>query len=47
MKLNTDKCHLLISVSKHEHMWAKTGQEIVLENNTFKLPGDNHLKFES
>ena len=25
MKLNTDKCHLLVSGSKYEHSWAKIG----------------------
>ena len=50
MKLNTGKCHLLISRNKHEHMWAKIGQDIVGESNRVKLLGvttDNHLKFDS
>lgn len=34
MKLKTDKCHLLISSSKHEHRRAKIGQNIVRESNT-------------
>ena len=50
MKLNTDKCHLFTSGSKHEHMWAKIGQEIVWESNTVKLLRvsiENHLKFDN
>ena len=33
MKLNTDKCHLLISVNKNEYMWAKLDEDIVWESN--------------
>ena len=33
MKLNTDKCHLLISGNKTEYMWAKLDQDIVWESN--------------
>ena len=50
MKLNTDKCHLLISGNKHEHIWAKLDQDIIWETNTVKLLGvtiDNNLKFDS
>ena len=48
MKLNTDKCHLLVSGNKNEHMWAKRGNDTVWESNTVKLLGntiDNQLKF--
>ena len=33
MKLNTDKCHLLISGSKNEYMKAKLDQYLVWESN--------------
>ena len=29
MKLNSDKCHLLISKNKNEYTWAKIDQDIV------------------
>ena len=29
MKLNTNKCHLLISGNKNEYMWAQLDQDIV------------------
>ena len=49
MKLNTDKCHLLISGNKNEQMWAKLDRDIVWESNDVKLLGitlDNNLKFD-
>ena len=48
MKLNTDKCHLLISGNKNEHIWAKVGNEKILESKPVNLLGitiDNKLKF--
>ena len=39
MKLNTDKCHLLISGNKFEHMWVKLGEDKIWENTTVKLLG--------
>ena len=39
MKLNTDKCHLLISNYKHEEMWAKRGKDIIWEKSDVKLLG--------
>ena len=42
MKLNTDKCHLLISGNKNEQMWAKLDRDI----NDVKLLGitlDNNI----
>ena len=48
MKLNTDKCHLLISGNENEQMWAKLDRDIVWESNDVKLLGitlDNNLKF--
>ena len=38
LKLNTDKCHLLISGNKKEYIWAKLDQDIVLECNDVELP---------
>ena len=48
IKLNTDKCHLLISGNKNEQMWAKLDRDIVWESSDVKLLGitlDNNLKF--
>ena len=50
MKLNIDKCHLLISRHKYEHQWAQIGADIVWEENEVKLLGirkENELKFDS
>ena len=49
MKLNTDKCHLLVSGNQHEFMWAKVGDDIIWEQGSAKLLGidiDNQLKFD-
>ena len=49
MKLNTDKCHLLISGSDSEFMWAKIGEDVIWEDSSVKLLGidiDNQLKFD-
>ena len=49
MKLNTDRCHLLISDNKNEQMWVKLDRDIVWESNDVKLLGitlDNSLKFD-
>ena len=49
MKLNTDKCHLLVAGHKHEWVWAKIGNEIIWESNEEKLLGiniDRKLNFE-
>ena len=49
MKLNTDKCHLLIAGNKTEHIWAKIGESKIWEKNKVKLLGitiDNELKFD-
>ena len=48
MKLNTDKCHLLISGSKAEHIWGNVGDKKIWEDDKVKLLGvtiDNKLKF--
>ena len=49
MKLNTDKCHLIIAGKKYEHTWAKLGEELIWEENTVKPLGltiDSQLKFD-
>ena len=49
MKLNTDKCHLLISGNRNEYMWAKLDEDIVCESNDLELLGvtiDNNLRFD-
>ena len=37
MKLNTNKCHLLMSGSKYEHFWVQIGNYKIWENNEVKL----------
>ena len=37
IKLNTDKCHLLISGHKYEHRWTQIGKDMVWEENEVKL----------
>ena len=49
MKLDTDKCHLLISGNKNEYMWAKLDEDIVWESKDAELLGvttDNNLRFD-
>ena len=49
MKLNTDKCHLLVSGVKYEQMWAQIGMDKIWEEKQAKLLGitiDTELKFE-
>ena len=48
MKLNQDKCHLLISGHKYESVWANIGSCKIWESNDQKLLGvniDRNLKF--
>ena len=48
MKLNQDKCHLLISGHKYDSMWANIGSSKIWESNDQKLLGfniDRNLKF--
>ena len=50
IKLNTGKCHLLISDDKYEHQWTRIGKDMVQEENKVKLSGitiDNELIFDS
>ena len=49
MKLNQDKCHLLVSGQRHETVWAKIGEMKIWENNKRKLLGeviDRNLNFD-
>ena len=39
MKLNQEKCHLLVSRHKHENIWAKIGQTKIWESRKQKLLG--------
>ena len=39
IKLNSDKCHLLISRNKNDLMWAKLNRHIVWESNDVKVLG--------
>ena len=50
MKLNEDKCHLLISGHKYEHVWAKIGNSKIWESQHEKLLGvtiDKEIKFNN
>ena len=49
MKLNTNKCHLLVSGNKNGQMQAKLDRDIVWESNDIKILGitlNNKLKFD-
>ena len=49
MKLNQDKCHLLVSGHKHEAVWAKVSETKIWESNKQKLLGvviDRNLNFD-
>ena len=37
MKLDTDKCHLLVSGTKSEDRWTKMGDDKIWESNEVKL----------
>ena len=41
MKLNADKCHLLVAGHKYERVWAKIGNEKIRESEAEKLLGIN------
>ena len=48
MKLDQDKCHLLVSGYKNENVWANIGNEKIWESNKQKLLGldiDRNLNF--
>ena len=41
MKLNEEKCHLLMSGHKYEHIWSKIGNSLIWEQRNVKLLGIN------
>ena len=48
MKLNQDKCHLLVSEYKHENIWARIAEVKIGESSKQKLLGvsiDRDLNF--
>ena len=48
-KLNTDKCHLIVSGYKHEQVWANIGKDLIWESNDVTLLGvtiDRDLTFD-
>lgn len=50
MKLNVDKCHLLLAGHKHEWVWAKIGDNMLWESKEQRLLGvniDKNLRFEN
>ena len=50
MKLNTDKCNLLVFGAKYDHSWAKIGDDKIWESDEMKLLRvtiDNKLKFDN
>ena len=49
MKLDQDKCHLLVLRFKHENVWAKIGKTKIWEGKKQKLLGvviDRNLSFD-
>ena len=49
MKLNNEKCHLLLSSYKYEVMWANIGRSQIWESTEQKLLGaiiDRNMKFD-
>ena len=49
IKMNSDKCHLLMVGHKFEQIWTKFGTDLIWERNSIKLLGtttDIHLKFD-
>ena len=49
MKLNTDKCRLIVLGYKHEQVWVNIGKDLIWESNDVKLLGvtiDRDLKFD-
>ena len=48
MKLNQDKCHLLVTGYKYENIWIQTGEVKIQESSKQKLLGvamDRNLSF--
>ena len=50
MKLNTDKCHLLVAGHKFEHTWVRVGPDKIWEDHSdhsvLGLSIDNEMKFD-
>ena len=49
MKLNEDKCHLLVAGHRHESLWGKIGETRTWESKNEKLLGltiDRNLNFD-
>ena len=49
MKLNTDKCPLIVLGYKHEQVWVSIGKDLIWKSNNIKLLGitiDRDLKFD-
>ena len=49
IKLNTDKCSLIVSGYKHGQVWANIGKDLIWESNDVKLlviTIDRDLKFD-
>ena len=48
MKLNTDKCHLLVAGHKFEHTWVRVGPNKIWEDHSVRLlvTIGNELKFD-
>ena len=49
IKLNTDKCPLIVSGYKHGQVWANIGKDLICESNDVKLlviTIDRDLKFD-
>ena len=49
MKLNTDKCHLIVSGYKHEQIWVQVDGDKISEIDDVKPLGvtiDRELKFD-
>ena len=42
IKMNAGKCHLFVLGNKHEHMWAKIGDDKIWKSRTV----DKKLKFD-
>ena len=50
MKLNEDKCHLLVAGHRYESLWAKIGETRIWESKNEKLLGliiDRNLNFDN
>ena len=41
MKMNSDKCHLLVASHQFQQIWGKIGTDLIWESNSVKLLGIN------